>query len=84
MSIPKFTVTCDQTCPDRFFYKPDRPIPNPERHQLRVEFTPENNTLFFDENGRPCDLHQHLDAESRKKIQSRRQTPKSNTLASDD
>jgi hypothetical protein len=84
MSIPRFTVTCDQACPDRFFYKPDRPIPNPQRIHLHVDFTPENDTVFFDNDGRPCDLHQNLDTESRKKIRSRRQTPRSNVLASDE
>lgn len=81
---PKFRVTFPAENPDRLMYTPDRPWPSGGKRSYRVNFLPDNTTVVFDEDGRPSDLLIHMNMEARKKLQSRRQTPRSHALASEE
>ena len=82
--IPRYKITCPADNPDRLQYTPDRPWPSGTKRKHHVEFLPDNATVVFDEDGRPSDLLLQMSLEARAKLQSRRQTPRSNVLASDE
>ena len=82
--IPHYSVICPPDNPDRLQYTPDRKWPTGLKKRFHVNFLPDNTTIVFDEDGKPSDLFLHMNAEARAKLQSRRQTPRSNVLASDE
>lgn len=82
--IPHYKISFSPDNPDRLQYTPDRPWPAGHKRRFNVNFMPDNNTVVFDEEGKPSELFLHMNEEARTRLQSRRQTPRSNVLASDD
>jgi hypothetical protein len=82
--IARYTVSAQPENPDRLNYTPDRKWPSGGKRQYRVNFDSDHATIVFDEDGKPSELFLHMNAESRAKLQSRRQTPRSHALASDE
>ena len=82
--IPRYKISFAPDNPDRLQYTPDRPWPAGTKRGFSVNFLPDNTTVVFDEEGKPCELFMHMNDEARSHLQSRRQTPRSNVLASDD
>jgi hypothetical protein len=82
--IARYKVTALPDNPDRLQYTPDRKWPSGGKRQYRVDFVSDHATVVFDEDGKPSDLFLQMNAEARAKLQSRRQTPRSHALASDE
>lgn len=82
--IPRYKVVSPPDNPDRLQYTPDCKWPSGKKRQYRVNFETDPATMVFDEDGKPCELFQQMNEDARAKLQSRRQTPRSLALASDE